>query len=61
MPTETPRKQVPSFDDWVAGNDCAISDEWQLIHDEYGDAAPLLSRFKEQRYREFGDSLSGRD
>lgn len=52
-----PHKQIPSFDDWIAGNNCAISDEWQLIRDEYGDAAPLLSQFKEQRYREFVEEM----
>ena len=41
-----------SYEEWIGCNGEEVYRDWQFIHDEYGDAAPLLSAFKEQRYRE---------
>lgn len=47
-----PRPEFPSFEAWICENGSDVEREWQKVHDEYGDAAPLLSAFKEQRWRE---------
>jgi len=41
-----------TFEEWISEYGDAVEREWQSIHDEYGDSAPLLSEFKEQRYKE---------
>ena len=40
-----------TFDEWCYESN--IETKWQTLHDEYGDAAPLLSEFKEYHYREY--------
>lgn len=39
------------FSDWV--DKYNIEEKYQIFHDEYGDAACLLSEYKERRYREY--------
>ena len=41
-----------NFESWLSEHGDEIEREWQFIHDEYGDAAPLFSDFQEQRYGE---------
>ena len=41
-----------NYDDWVSEHGDEVETEWQRIHDEYGDGAPLLAMFKRQRYEE---------
>jgi hypothetical protein len=48
----TEEQTTISFDDWLSENGHEVEAEWHRIIDEYGDAGPLLSAFKEQRYRE---------
>jgi hypothetical protein len=40
------------YEEWISEHGSEIYREWQLIHDEYGDLAPLLADFKMQRYNE---------
>jgi len=40
-----------TFDEWCCESD--IEDRWQAFHDEYGDAACLLSEYKEYHYQEY--------
>ena len=42
-----------TYNEWYSEHGDEVEREWHFIHDEYGDLAPLLSQFKEQRYREF--------
>ena len=42
----------PSYGSWICEHGHDIEREWELIHDEYGDASPLLSDFKYQRWQE---------
>ena len=49
---KTPNKEFPDLETWLMTHGRDVEQEWQWIHDEYGDAAPFLSEFKEQRYRE---------
>lgn len=42
-----------SFDDWLGKNSDIVEREYELLHDEYGDAMNLLSQYKEQKYREY--------
>ena len=43
---------IKNFESWISEHGDEIEREWQFIYDEYGDAAPLLSDYKEQKYRE---------
>jgi hypothetical protein len=40
-----------TFDQWCYESD--VETEWQTLHDEYGDALPLLSEYKNQKYGEY--------
>lgn len=40
-----------NFDEWCY--ETQIEDRWKTLKDEYGDAVPLLSEYKEQEYREY--------
>ena len=42
----------PTFEEWIFENGDSVERAWQFIHDEYGDAAPLLCMYKDQKYRE---------
>lgn len=52
--------KIPTYDEWLSEHGSEIEKEWRLIHDDYGDAAPLLSQFKHQRYQEYVYSLTSR-
>ena len=49
--------QYLTFDEWLAENLSKIEIKWNAIKDEYGDAGPLLSSYKEQCYREYVDDV----
>jgi len=40
-----------SFEAWCVDTD--IEEKYQLFHDEYGDAACLLSEYKQKHYQEY--------
>jgi hypothetical protein len=42
-----------TFEEWLSENSSDIEREYQLLHDEYGDAMNLLSEFKIQKYKEY--------
>ena len=45
-------KKTPlSFEEWCYDSD--IEEKYQQFHDEYGDAACLLSEYKEYHYNEY--------
>jgi hypothetical protein len=54
-PEKHPRdeREEKTFDQFISEHGTAVEREYQQIHDEYGDAAPLLSHFKQQRYEEW--------
>ena len=42
-----------SFDQFISLFGDKAERKWQSIHDDYGDAAPLLSAYKDQLWREY--------
>lgn len=44
-----------SFSEWC--NEVEIEAQYQRFHDEYGDAACLLSQYKEFHYQEYLESF----
>lgn len=42
-----------TYIEWISEHGDEVEREWNYICDEYGDAAPLLSQFRTQRYNEF--------
>jgi hypothetical protein len=47
----TPQPEPLSFEQFVY--EFGIEEKWQAYKDEYGDAVPLLSEFKQARYEEY--------
>ena len=41
-------KQPLTFSEWCSESD--VEEKYQTFHDEYGDAAPLLSEYKQYHY-----------
>jgi hypothetical protein len=41
-----------TYDEWISEHGSKVDAEWERICDEYGDLAPLLSDFRQQRYEE---------
>ena len=44
-------KQPLTFSEWCSESD--VEEKYQTFHDEYGDAAPLLSEYKQYHYEEY--------
>ena len=44
-------KQPLTFSEWCSESD--VEEKYQTFHDEYGDAAPLLSDYKQYHYEEY--------
>lgn len=40
-----------NFDEWCY--ESRIDEQWHALRDEYGDAVPLFSVFKQYRYEEY--------
>jgi hypothetical protein len=49
--------EAESMRAWIGEHSDALEREWQHIHEEYGDSAPLLSAFKAQRWWESLESM----
>lgn len=43
------------FDEWCYESN--IEEEYSILHSEYGDAMPLLSEYKEQKYEEYKEQF----
>lgn len=51
----TKNKQL-TFEEFLSEFGDKVEDKWQKIEDEYGDAAPLLSMYKTQLWREYNNN-----
>jgi len=50
--------KVLSYDSWLSEFGDSVEQDYQNLHEEYGDALTcLLSQYKEQRYQEHCESL----
>jgi hypothetical protein len=48
---------MKTFEEWINEHGDIVEREYNRICDEYGDLAPLLSAFKQQRYKEYMDAV----
>ena len=49
-----------TYEEWLSEHSDSVEREYQLLHDEYGDALTCsLCQYKEQKYREYVEAHGG--